>query len=101
MTIRQYATKVPAEVDRFAVDFAANLNGATISTASVQIGVSRGTDASVGTMPQGAPTISGSQISQLISAGVSGNVYLLRFQANLSDGRILVEWGYITVQDPA
>lgn len=71
--------------------------GETLATPSVVCTVWSGTDASPSSMISGAPSISGSQVKQLVINGVVGVVYYLTCTVNTSLGQILVQTGYLAV----
>jgi len=80
--------KDPLETVPVSFDFADEI--ASAATPSVSVEVVTGTDASVGSMPTGAPTIAGAVVTQLIRAGVAGNTYRVRCVASGPGGEVLV-----------
>lgn len=72
--------------------------GVTISTPSVSVTVFSGVDANPSAILSGSPAISGTNLTQLITAGVGGTIYEVEAQAYASDGQVLRVVGYIAVQ---
>ena len=71
--------------------------GETISSASTTATVYSGTDASPSAIIRGAASISGSTVSQKITAGTEGVTYLLLCSATTSTGQILKISGYLVI----
>jgi len=71
--------------------------GETISSASTTATVYSGTDASPSAIISGAASISGSTVSQKITAGTEGVTYLLLCSATTSTGQILKISGYLVI----
>lgn len=79
-------------------DFTSRLAiGETISTASVTATVYSGTDASPSAVVSGSASISGSQVTQMLTGGVEGNVYLLSCVAITSASQQLRLDGFLAV----
>lgn len=86
-----WTPKRAGETEIFTVDFA-NLLGAgeTIVSAPWSNSVIRGTDPSPNAMIQGAATITGTKVSQKITAGVPSNLYSPVCTATTSLGQVLI-----------
>lgn len=80
--------KFVSERDTFAAVFTLAA-GETITSCTAATSLVWGTDASVVSMVASAVTISGDTCLVLIINGVAGNIYLLRFTATTSAGRVL------------
>ena len=86
-----FTPKRAAEVEVFTVDFSPLLaTGETITSAVWSSTVTRGVDATPGTMIQGAATITGNKVSQLIKGGITGNQYAPVCTAITSAGQTLI-----------
>ena len=80
-------------------DFAQNLPiTETISSASVTATVYSGTDASPSAIISGAATISGTKVTQTITAGTIGVTYILTCVIVTIASRSFVQDGYLTVK---
>lgn len=80
------------------VDFISRLaSGETILAASVVASLYSGNDPTPAAIVSGVPTISGSQVIQLIVGGVLGNIYELAYKAITSLGQTLIITGYFAV----
>ena len=83
--------KDPAEQFAVGFHFAGELlTGETIATATVQVVVLRGTDASPAALLSGPAEFQTDRVLQTIAGGLSGVVYGLRCVAQTSAGRTLV-----------
>ena len=69
-----------------------------ISSASVTATVYSGTDASPSSIISGAATISGTKVTQTITAGTIGVTYILTCVIVTSASRSFVQDGYLTVK---
>jgi hypothetical protein len=79
-------------------DFTSRLNvGATISTQVVTSEVYSGVDASPSAMISGSASASGTVVTQLITGGVLGVLYLLECVITTSDGQTLSLNGFLAV----
>ena len=88
---RNFQPKRPVEVEVFTVDFVNMLaSGEIILSAAWTNTVSIGTDPAPGAMIQGAPTMSGSQVRQMIGGGVAGVFYAPICTITTSGGQTLV-----------
>ena len=86
-----YSPKRLTEAEIFTVDYSARIaTGETITSAAWSITVVDGVDASATAMIQGAYSISGSQVSQMIGAGIAGMQYAPICTARTSLGQVLV-----------
>jgi hypothetical protein len=82
----KYQGETRAEV----FDFASRLSlGETISSASTVATTYSGTDASPSGIISGSASISGSKVTQVVTAGTLGVTYLLVCTANTSAGQVL------------
>ena len=71
--------------------------GETLSGASTTVTVYSGTDASPSSIISGSATISGSNVSQKFTGGVSGVTYLITVTALTSAGQTLTITAYLPV----
>jgi len=79
-------------------DFTSQLSaGETISTAPTTASVYSGTDATPSGIISGSPTINGALVSQLITAGLQGNIYELLCTATTSASQVLQLSGFLAV----
>lgn len=79
-------------------DFASRLALAeTISTAAVTATVYSGTDASPSAVISGSASISGSQVSQKLTAGTVGVTYLLACTVTTSASQTLIIYAFLAV----
>ena len=86
-----FTPKRAGEVEVFTVDFSPLLaTGETVTAATWTNTVMRGTDATPNTMIQGAATITGNKVSQLIKGGITGNQYAPVCTAMTSAGQTLI-----------
>ena len=94
--------KSPEAVTKVTWDFLSQLGaGETLTLATVSVSVWTGVDPSPAAILDGAPSLSGSQVSQLIQDGIAGVVYKIRVQASTSLGQIVVMYSYLAVvEDP-
>jgi hypothetical protein len=80
------------------VDFISKLpSGVTISSADCLASVYSGNDANPSAMVQPATTISGTQVTQVITGGVVGTIYELSWSAVGSDGNTYLLSSYFAV----
>jgi hypothetical protein len=93
-------TKEPAEVFPVTVDFKNELAaGETISAAAVT-STNRATGAdTTGTIVTGAAGINGSQVSQRVQAGASGEVHILQFRITTSASNVFEAEVGLSVQE--
>ena len=79
-------------------DFTSELpSGVTVSAATTTCTVWSGTDASPQSVVDGAASISGTVVTQVVTGGVNGVIYLLECKATGSDGNIYPLQGYLAV----
>lgn len=90
--------KDPAEELIIPFDFSSEIGAATINSVAVTIAVESGTDAAVGSMLNGAATISGADALQSVKLGVNGVNYALRCLATLSDGQKILRAATLPVR---
>lgn len=93
-----FDVKTTASSRKVSFEFGQDLaTGETISSASVTATVHSGTDASPSSVVSGSATISGSKVTQLITAGTLGVTYVLSCSAATSASQTLVQQGYLTI----
>lgn len=102
MTTRaQLPTKLVAETKLYTFDFTSELpEGETIVSAEVTITTYSGTDAAPDDLVSGVATISGAQVTQLLTGGTLGVLYYAECSVVLSDDQELVQAGYVAVVQP-
>ena len=71
--------------------------GETLSTASTTAVVYSGTDSSPSSVISGSASISGTHVTQAVTGGTTGNVYLLTCAVTTSLGQTLEMQGYLTI----
>ncbi len=99
LTPFSFSPKDPAEVLTLGFDFGALLaSGVTLSAPVVTISVRGGVDASPGAVLSGGASLNGSTVLQRVAGGVAGVTYLLRAQADASDGSRYVLVGLLPVR---
>lgn len=89
------------EIRRLVFEFGGYLAvGETLSTASVNVTVYSGTDATPNDLKSGSATISGSTVSQLAdgTAGVVGVTYSFTCTVTTSAGQTLSLMGYLVIK---
>lgn len=87
-----FSPKDPAEAIFYGIDFAALLAaGETISSASVTIRVTKGTDATPSAMLSGSAVIDGTTVKHKLTGGVAGAVYQVGISIITSAGQTFVE----------
>jgi len=87
-----FSPKDPAEAIFYGIDFAALLaTGETISSATVALRVTKGTDLAPAAMLSGSAVIDGSAVKQKLTGGVAGAVYQLGISIVTSNGQTFVE----------
>ena len=86
------------ETDYVPVDFEDQLDtGETISSVTTTCEAIEGTDASASSRLSGSPQTTGSAVRQFLTGVLADVVYLVRFKATTSTGRILVIAGKLPV----
>lgn len=96
---QQYSSKDPREIETFTLDFKHWLaDSETIIGQTTAIEVLSGTDPAVGTMLNGVPLVSGSQVLQSIQNGVDGTVYKYTVEITTSGGQTLVGVAHLLVR---
>lgn len=86
-----FSPKRASETEVFTVDFVDMLPaGVTISVATWSIARVDGIDSQASSMLQGSASISSSQVSQKITAGIPGARYAPKCTALTSDGQTLI-----------
>jgi formylmethanofuran dehydrogenase subunit C len=97
VSIPTYTAKDPDETVRLGMDFANLLaDGETISSATVAIRTAAGVDASTA-MLSGSPSIDGSIVRHLVTAGTAGVTYRVSWKATTSTSQVLVEGAVLQV----
>jgi hypothetical protein len=73
--------------------------GETISSATTTATVWSGFDPSPSTVISGAATISGTVVTQLVTAGQAGTLYKLMCEATTSESQVLTKFAYLAIVD--
>lgn len=95
-----FDAKSAASTLTIAFNFAASCaTNETITSASTTATVYSGTDATPSAIIDGAAALNGKEITQSITAGVVGVTYLLTCTANTSLGQVLIQTGYLVVNE--
>jgi hypothetical protein len=90
--------KLASETVTETFDFLSRLAvGETLSTATVTASVYSGTDASPSAIVSGSATISGSKVTQKITAGTLGVVYKLMCTVTTSTSQLLVLAAFLVI----
>lgn len=98
MSRETFGAKSSAETIKQVFDFVSRLAvSETISTAAVTATVHSGTDASPSSLISGSASISGTKVTQTLTAGIEGVTYLLTCTVTTSAGQTLILAGYINV----
>lgn len=93
-----FPSKLVAETQTLPFEFASQLAAAeTISTAVATCVVYSGTDASPSSVISGSATISSSRVTQKVTAGTAGVIYLLTMTITTSAGQTLTQTGFLAV----
>jgi hypothetical protein len=80
-----FSYKLTTENEQFTYDFSPVLGSTeTISSAACTVTVKEGTDPSPSSIKVGSPAISGSKVTQRISAGLDGVIYRTQMTATTS-----------------
>ena len=94
----QLPNKFPEETKRYDLDFLSALDeGETITFASCQCLLWSGTDPNPTAMKSGITTSAGSVVSQNITGGIAGNIYVLVAGIITSSGQGLQLRGQVAV----
>lgn len=94
----EFPAKVTSSTIILKADFAALVDvGVTLSAPVVTATVYSGTDASPSSIISGSASVSGTIVSQKITAGTEGVTYTLVWQATSSDGQTLIMTGFLVV----
>lgn len=92
----------PTEKDSRSFDFVNDMVlGETISSVTWLCEVYSGTDASASSRPTGAPTISGTIVTQMFQGLLAGVVYRLTASVTTNTGRILNLWAHQGCETPS
>lgn len=99
MAYRQiFETKDPSANFYAVFNFAEFLSaGVTLSSAVVTATVYSGTDATPSSIISGSASVSSPLATQTITGGTEGVTYYLRCVGTLSDSKVAVRTGYLTV----
>lgn len=90
--------KLQGATAKYTFDFSSQLGvGVTISTQAVTAAVYSGTDASPSSIISGSATASGAVVTQAITGGTTGVVYVLTCQITTSDSQTLQLVAYLPV----
>jgi len=93
-----YDAKAVGETKKLTFDFLADLGVTeTISSAPVTAAVYSGTDATPSAIISGSSSISGSVVTQAITAGTSGVTYTLTCTATTSASQVIIITAYLSV----
>lgn len=94
----ELAGKIAAETVKVSFDFTSRLaTGETISTKSVAATVWSGTDASPSAIISGSASNSGAVVTQVVTAGTEGVVYVLTCTITTSASQTLLLTAYLPV----
>lgn len=98
MTFTVTPSKITTEVVSVPFDFSSQLtNGETITSQAVTVSVFQGEDANPSALLSGSASVSGTVVSQLITGGVAGVVYLLDCGISTSLSQELIMQTYLAV----
>ena len=98
MSRDNWSPKQVGATKAYVFDFISDLAvGETISGATVTAAVWSGTDASPSSIISGAASISGTQVTQKLTAGLAGNIYAATCTATTSASQTLVRSAYLVV----
>ena len=90
--------KTVGETHKVTFDFANQLEvGESVSSASVSAAVYSGTDSTPAAILSGGPSVASPQVSQKVTGGVAGTVYVVTCLATTSAGLTLCQYGYQAV----
>lgn len=94
----EFPPKITGTTIILKADFAALIDvGVTLSAPVVTATVYTGTDASPSSIISGSASVSGSIVSQKITAGTEGVVYALKWQVTTSDSQTLQMTGFLAL----
>ena len=100
MSIPKFSSKDPEEIIELGFEFAAIIEAAeTITSASFDVSVLSGSDATPTAMLYGSPIIAGTVVSHKISGGVDGCTYRIECTANTSANNKYIETGSIKITE--
>lgn len=90
--------KLNTSTEEFTADYSYDLNeGVTINYAIWSLNPVVGTDPNAAAMRLGSPTISGTEVTQLITGGKPGVTYNILCLATTSDGQVLPKYAQFSV----
>jgi hypothetical protein len=93
-----FSSKPEAETRWVTVDFIGRCApGETLTSASTWVEMHGGTDFRPSAILKGAATVSGTEVSQMVTGGTIGNIYRLSFNAATSAGQFLQLSGLLVV----
>ncbi len=97
----KFDPKRPGATELFGWDFSRALSpNEIINSAAVAVEfVSGSPDANPSSMALNAPVIAGNKVNQLITGGINGNTYNIRFTANTSMNQVLEAVGSVLIRD--
>lgn len=98
MSIQTFETKLADETITISFEFTNRLaTGESITAGACVAEVFSGTDASPSSIISGAATLSGAIVSQVITGGLAGVVYLISCEVDTDDSNVLINQGRIAV----
>lgn len=99
MTVRLLSEKAPEETVSCTMDFAPVLVGSeSVSGHTCSVSLYVGTAEPSG-MLQGATSLSGAVVSQVVTGGTAAHVYRLRFGVSTSSGRFLIASSFLPIDE--
>ncbi len=100
MSDLQWSPKDPSEIDSRGIDFVAVLySGETLTGVTTTVTTVYGVDANPSAIKSGVPTVSGTIAQQLLTGGVDGAAYRIKFAVTTSLGRTLIECATVHVDN--
>ena len=97
-----FSYKLTTENEQFTFDFSPVLGSTeTISSATCTVTVKEGTDPTPSSIKVGSPSISGTKVTQRISAGLDGVIYRLETSATTSLSNVYTIVADLQVISPA
>jgi hypothetical protein len=98
MSIVTFAPKPQAETRLVTVDFIGRVPpGDSIASCTTWVEMHGGIDFTPQAILQGPPAFSGTEVSQMVTSGVVGNIYRLAFDATTTGGQTLQMSGFLVV----
>ena len=100
MGLLSFAPKRTGETLKYSFDFVNQLaSGETLSNPVVTAAVYQGTDPSTSGIVSGSASVSGTTVTQLITAGLDNVTYVLIFEADTSNSQTLQAVALLLVSD--